>query len=149
MHCVHARHSRYRDQFHLMIKDNEAYFSRKIEIMLKSYELVWSEWVHQWAESNTRISAPLQYLAFSSIKSKCRILLFPVPRLSSTNNGAQKNSIEVSKSCQWELQGQSFTVIEKENRVCYIWYISHHSMESHGRTIIGYPLPSSWNDSLY
>ena len=68
-----------------------------------SYELHWSEWVHQWAESNTRMSTPLQYLALSSIRSKCKILLFWGPFFNSTSSGAQLNSIDVSKSCIWIL----------------------------------------------
>lgn len=68
-----------------------------------SYELHWSEWVHQWAESNTRMSTPLQYFALSSIRSKCKILLFLGPFFNSTSSGAQLNSIDVSKSCIWIL----------------------------------------------
>lgn len=64
-----------------------------------SYDVHLSEWVHQCAESKTNTSAALQYLAFSSIKSKCKILLFPSPFFNSTKSGAQQNSIEVSKSC--------------------------------------------------
>lgn len=84
-----------------------------------SYELHLSEWVHQWAESNTRTSTPLQNLAFSSIRSKCSTLFFSVLSfLSSTSNGAQQNSMDAPKSCK--LSSYQYSHLKKRSESSYI-----------------------------